>query len=79
MSIPIHELFHVEPNGADLLFMGPVTECVCGEQVFHALIWFADDRTIGGYITEMVCSGCGALVRGATEIDDLDPAPGSLK
>jgi len=69
MSIPIHEIFRIEQSGPDLLFMGPVTECLCGEQVMHALIWFAEDKTVGGYFTEMVCSSCGALLRGATEID----------
>lgn len=69
MSTPIHSLFEVDGNGPDLLFMGPTTKCVCENEVFHALVWFDEDRTIGGYFTEMVCAFCGALVRGATEAD----------
>lgn len=72
MPKPVYTLFHDIEPGSDLLFMGPMTECVCGNSVFHALIWFADDRTIGGYFTEMVCASCGALIRGATEVDDVD-------
>ena len=50
--------------------MGPTDLCTCGNDLFHALIWFDDDRTIGGYFTEMVCALCGALVRGVTEDPD---------
>lgn len=66
-SRPVWELFDVEPGGADLLFMGPTTMCVCGGEVFHALIWFDDDRSIAGYFTEMCCAACGSLIRGATQ------------
>jgi len=69
MSLPITDLFEVEPNGPDLLFLGPTVRCVCGGDVFHALVWFDDDYRIAGYFTEMLCSHCGALVRGATEAD----------
>lgn len=66
----MHDLFTTEESGPDLLFLGPTMRCVCGNEVFHALIWFSDDRSIGGYFTEMKCAFCGALVRGATEADD---------
>lgn len=68
-SSQISDLLIPEPNGADLLWLGPTTECVCGNNVFHALIWFTDDREIGGYFTEMVCAFCGSLIRGATPVD----------
>ena len=70
MSQPVYQLFYIEPDGTDLLFMGPTTVCVCGNQVFHALIWFDEYKTIAGYFTEMVCASCGSLLRGATEIDE---------
>ena len=66
---PIYDLFQRQPNGPDLLFMGPTTRCTCGNDLFHALMWFDDDRTVGGYFTEMVSALCGALVRGVTEDD----------
>lgn len=67
---PIHDLFYEVPKGPDLMFLGPTVECVCGNRLFYALISFDDDRTIGSYFTEMVCVSCGALIRGATEIDE---------
>jgi hypothetical protein len=66
-SQPVWKLFDVEPGGADLLFMGPTTTCVCGGEVFHALIWFDNERSIAGYFTEMCCAACGSLIRGATQ------------
>ena len=73
MSKPITDLFTVDKNGVDLLFMGPTDTCVCGCQVFHALIWFDETRSIGGYFTAMVCVACSALIRGVTQ--DPDEAP----
>jgi len=49
--------------------MGPTMECVCGNNVFHALVWFNDEREIGGWFTEMACAFCGAPIRGATPVD----------
>jgi hypothetical protein len=66
-SRPIWDLFEVEAGGADLLFMGPTTSCICSCDVFHALIWFDEERSIAGYFTEMCCAACGSLVRGATQ------------
>ena len=71
ISPSVIELFDVEPGGADLLFMGPTMECVCGNTVFHALVWFdSDTREIGGWFTEMKCAVCGAVLRGATPVDE---------
>lgn len=67
MSKPVYEIFSKHQDGPDLLFMGPTDQCVCGCDVFHALIWFGEDREIAGYFTEMACAGCGALVRGVTQ------------
>jgi len=68
-SSAITDLLILEPGGADLLFMGPTMECVCGNNVFHALVWFNDEREIGGWFTEMACAFCGSLIRGATPVD----------
>jgi len=65
------ELFRCEPNGRDLLWAGPTTMCLCGNEVFHALIWFNEDREIGGYFTEMMCAFCGSILRGATPVDEV--------
>jgi hypothetical protein len=44
--------------------------CACGNEVFHALIWFNEEREIGGYFTEMACAFCGSIVRGVTPVDE---------
>ena len=68
MTKPVHEIFNKVQDGPDLLFLGPTMKCACGCEVFHALVWFdQDDRSIGGYFTEGCCSGCGSLVRLATQ------------
>lgn len=64
---PVYEIFSKNPDGPDLLFMGPTTQCVCGCDLFHALIWFDDDRSIAGYFTEGCCASCGAIIRLATQ------------
>jgi len=71
VSKPIYNLFHIKDVGSDLLFLGPTKKCVCGNELFQALIWFDEtDNSIGGYFTEMVCVSCGSLVRGVTEDPD---------
>lgn len=74
MSKPVYEIFNKTLDGPDLLFMGPTDRCVCGCDVFHALIWFGEEREIAGYFTEMGCSSCGALVRGVTQDPSELPA-----
>jgi hypothetical protein len=66
----IVQLLELEPDGTDLLFMGPTRVCACGNEVFHALIWFNEEREIGGYFTEMACAFCGSIVRGVTPVDE---------
>lgn len=68
-SSAIADLLVLEPGGSDLLFLGPTTECMCGNNVFHALVWFNDEREIAGWFTEMACAFCGSLIRGATPVD----------
>ena len=66
----IVRLLELEPGGSDFLFMGPTRMCACGNEVFHALIWFSEDREVGGYFTEMACALCGAILRGVTPVDE---------
>ena len=69
-SNPIEFIFETEP-GEDLLFAGPTTTCMCGGQMFHALVWFDQEtREVGGRILEMKCAECFALVKGPTPIDE---------
>jgi len=62
----VYELFNAPHDGPDFLFIGPTDRCMCGGEIFHALVWFGDDREIAGRFTEMICATCGALVRGQT-------------
>lgn len=71
---PIEFIFETEP-GEDLLFAGPTTTCMCGGQMFHALVWFdSETREVGGRILEMKCAECFALVKGPTPIDEEEQA-----
>lgn len=73
-SNPIEFIFETEP-GEDLLFAGPTTTCVCGGQMFHALVWFdSETREVGGRILEMKCAECFALVKGPTPVDKEEQA-----
>lgn len=68
---PISALFEIEPGGADYLWAGPTHECVCGNNVFHLLVWF-EDREVAGYFTEMICAFCGSIQRAPTLADDKE-------
>lgn len=70
MSKPLYEIFNHTKDGPDLLFMGPTRKCACGSELFQALMWFNEDRSVGGYFTEGCCASCGALVRLVTEADE---------
>lgn len=71
MAGTVFELFRCDADGHDLLWAGPTTVCLCGNEVFHALIWFNEEREIGGYFTEMMCAFCGSILRGATPVDEV--------
>lgn len=66
----ITELFKVEPGGSDYMFMGPLSRCICGCNVFHILASFDDDGEIAQYFTEAKCASCGSLLRAPTPVDN---------
>lgn len=68
---PISALFEIQPGGADYLWAGPTHECVCGNNVFHLLVWF-EENEVAGYFTEMVCAFCGSLQRAPTLADEQE-------
>lgn len=68
---PISALFEIQPGGADYLWAGPTHECVCGNNVFHLLVWF-EDREVAGYFTEMICAFCGSMQRAPTLADEQE-------
>lgn len=63
-----HPFKQIELSGMDWRGL-PTCECFCGSRMFYALMWLDDDREIGGYVLDGLCSDCGALVTLATPID----------
>lgn len=49
----------------------PTVECVCGNRIFFAVVWFDDDYEVGGYVTDGLCP-CGVLLTLATPLDRRD-------
>ena len=74
-SNPIDHIFKVE-DGPDYLWAGPTGICLCGSEMFHAIVGFdSETREVGSRILEMKCVGCGALVKGPTPIDGRGSFP----
>lgn len=75
-SNPIDHIFQVEEGGPDYLWAGPTGICLCGSEMFHAIVGFdPETREVGSRILEMKCVGCGALVKGPTPIDGRENFP----
>lgn len=64
---PFHEVI---PTGMDLRPF-PTLSCLCGGRMFYAVVWFDDDREIGGYMLDGLCCNCRALVTLPTPIDGV--------
>lgn len=60
--------FEVHLSGQDMRGL-PSPECICGGRMFYALVYFDDERNIGGYMLDGVCADCGCLVTLPTPID----------
>lgn len=48
-------------HGPDYTWIGPAHECLCGCNLFHALVSF-DDSEITYYVLEGICYSCGGKV-----------------
>ena len=55
----------------DYTNFGPVLECLCGGDLFIALVAFGDDREIATYFTDGRCATCGADIKLPTPIDEI--------
>ena len=55
----------------DYTQFGPVLECVCGSDLFIALVSFDDDRELSTYFTDGRCAQCWADVTLPTAADEL--------
>lgn len=49
-------------DGPDYRFAGPTQACLCGNELFHAVVSFDEDQTIGYYLLDGICHACGATV-----------------
>lgn len=55
----------------DYTGFGPVLECLCGGDLFIALVAFGDDREIATYFTDGRCATCGADIKLPTPVDEI--------
>ena len=46
----------------DYRFAGPVQQCLCGGDMFHALVGFDDSGDVAYYVVDGMCWQCGAVV-----------------
>lgn len=58
---PVRSLHTPLISGPDYTFAGPVEQCLCGSDLFHALVAF-DEKAISYYVLEGICHSCGATV-----------------
>jgi hypothetical protein len=63
-----HPFTDVMPSGMDWRGL-PTPECFCGSRTFYAVVWFDDDREVGGYVLDGLCTDCNALVTLPTPVD----------
>lgn len=55
----------------------PTQTCPCGNETFYLTAWFnADTYEVAGYLTDALCTACGAMVTACTEIDHPEYQPG---
>lgn len=64
-----HPFIGVPSDGSDYRGI-PTQTCPCGGNQFYITAWFSEDTyEVAGYLTDAMCSTCGALVTACTEID----------
>ncbi|NDB65109.1 MAG: hypothetical protein EB168_05500 [Euryarchaeota archaeon] len=66
----IRTLIH-STSSDDYTQFGPVLECLCGSDLFIALVSFGDDREIATYFVDGRCAVCKADVILPTPIDEV--------
>lgn len=59
---PVRSLHTPLISGPDYTFAGPVQQCLCGSELFHALVSFDEDSRVAYYVLDGICHGCGATV-----------------
>jgi len=65
------ELIDLQPSVLQDLRGEPTTECVCGSELFYALVGFdRDTRLVGWYALDLHCAECGTLCTAPTPVDN---------
>jgi hypothetical protein len=68
---PVRSLHTPLISGPDYTFAGPTEACLCGGELFHALVAF-DEKKISYYILDGICHSCGATVNLPYETHDAE-------
>lgn len=66
---PIWRLHYGNGQGADLRQMGPMRVCVCGCDLWRALVSWDEECEISFWFLDVVCASCGALATAVTPLD----------
>jgi hypothetical protein len=66
----VRELISGTPTD-DYTNFGPVLECLCGSDLFIALVSFGDDREVATYFTDGRCAVCHADITLPTPVDEV--------
>lgn len=65
------EALYNQPVTEDHTSLGPLTECLCGSDLFITCMWLDDDKDCGGWFVDGKCAQCGAAVLIATPADQV--------
>lgn len=64
------EAIHAMPTeGPDYRWAGPTEVCLCGCDLFAAVVAF-EDGEVSAYFVDMKCLSCGALLLAPCDIED---------
>lgn len=72
LADPARSLLTPLLEGPDHRWAGPVQQCLCGCDLFHALISFDESKQVSAYILDGICHNCGASVSLTYETHDIE-------
>jgi hypothetical protein len=68
---PMWHLHYSPVRGADMREMGPTRSCVCGCDLWRALVTWDDEGDVCFWFLDVVCVACGNLATAVTPLDML--------
>jgi len=70
LPAPIELLLSQEQDGDDYRWAGPTSTCLCGSELWHAVVWFDPvEREVSGRFIEVACVNCGSICKSPTPVD----------